>query len=368
MITTSTEPRNTASPEAADGPSAPGRVTIVDVAEHLGLSIATVSRAMNRRSGVAEQTVQRVEAAVRELGFSPRAAARQLQGVRSRSISLLFPADDASVEAYDLDFVLGAATATGERDYFFNLHLERLEPDDLLHMYRSGLVDGVVLLQVLLDDWRVDLLREHGLPFTTAGRTRDPDGTTFVDVDFDRAVTVAVEHLASLGHDVVGLLGRPSSQVRAGLGSAVRFETAFTAACERSGVVPVVAPSGMDRTSAAQALQRLFAHRPAPTALLTTHGQGTAAALRWARERELVVPQDLSVIAIGPDRLLELLDPVPSMVAFPASELGYRAASMLIERIESGRSGRPLAPEHLLLPVELTLRGTTAPPAGRNTR
>ncbi|MFP4310496.1 MAG: LacI family DNA-binding transcriptional regulator [Nitriliruptoraceae bacterium] len=337
------------------------------MAEHLGLSIATVSRAINRRPGVAERTIERVEAAVRELGFSPRLAARQLQGVQSRSISLLFPTDGASVEAYDLDFVLGAATATGERDYFFNLHLEQLGPDDLLRMYRSGLVDGVVLLQVTLEDWRVDLLQEHSLPFTMVGRTRDPEPTTYVDVDFDRAVGIAVDHLASLGHRTVGLLGRPSSQVRAGLGSAVRFETAFLAACDASDVVPLLVPSGLDRTSAAQALQRLHANDPAPTALITTHGQGTAAALRWARERGLGIPTDLSLIAIGTDRLLDLLDPVPSMVAFPASDLGYRAAAMLIERIEDGRSSGPLPPEHLLLPVELTLRGTTAPPAARST-
>lgn len=338
------------------------RVTIVDVAEHLGLSIATVSRAINRRPGVAAGTIERVDTAVRELGFSPRVAARQLQGVHSRAISLLFPADTTSVEAYDLDFVLGAATATGERDYFFNLHLELLSPDDLLAMYRSGLVDGVVLMQVQLDDWRAELLTEHGLPFTLVGRTRDARDCSYVDVDFDTAVTIAVDHLADIGHTTLGLLGRPASQVRAGLGSAVRFETSFLAACERRQVHPVVAASDLDRTSATQALRRVLRHQPSPTAVIATHAQGAAAIYRLAREDDRSIPEELSLIAIGTDRVLELLDPVPSTVSFPAADLGYRAASMLIERIEAARSGTPLEPEHLLLPAELTLRGTTCPP------
>lgn len=357
-VTTTPEPPGRA-PLTGNGAA---RVTIVDVAEHLGLSIATVSRAINRRPGVAARTIERVDAAVAELGFSPRIAARQLQGVHSRAISLLFPADSTSVEAYDLDFVLGAATATGERDHFFNLHLEQLGPDELLGMYRSGLVDGVVLMQVQLEDWRAELLTEHGLPFTLVGRTRDPDGMSFVDVDFDTAVTMAVDHLAAIGHTTIGLLGRPASQVRTGLGSAVRFESAFREATAARGLTPVVAASDLDRTSAVQALRRVLAHDPAPTAVIATHAQGAAATARLAREEGWTIPDRLSLIAIGTDRVLELLDPVPSTVSFPASDLGYRAASMLIERIEAERAGAPLAPEHLLLPAELTLRGTTGPP------
>ncbi|MCC5949260.1 MAG: LacI family DNA-binding transcriptional regulator [Nitriliruptoraceae bacterium] len=336
------------------------RPTIVDVAEYLGLSIATVSRAINDRPGVAASTRARVHEAVTELGFSPQISARRLQGRRARSISLLFPTESATVEAYDLDFVVGAAQATGERDFFFNLHLEQLGPEDLLTMYRSGLVDGVVLMQVGLRDWRAELLAEHGLPFAMIGRTEDPGGAAYIDFDFDGAITLAVEHLASLGHRRVGMVGRPPRQVRAQLGSAVRLETAFHHVCASAGLAATNVGSDLDRTSSYHAVERLL-DDSAPTAIVTTHAQAAAAAVRVARARGISIPEELSIVAIGVDRVLEFLDPAPSALVFPAADLGYRAAGLVIDLVDTDVATSP-TPQQLLLPAELTLRNTTANP------
>lgn len=351
---------------AHDGSMIDAMPTIIDVARVAGVSVSTVSRVLNGRSDVSEATRRSVQEAIDRLSFAPRATARRLVSRQSRALSLLFPATYASLSSFDLDFVLGAATATSERDYFFNMVTDALTDTHLLHMYRSGLVDGVILMQILLDDWRVQLLNEQRLPFVAIGRPADTNGLNYIDLDFEGGVTAMVDFLVSLGHRQIAAIGRPHAQVASGLGAAVRAQESFFQAAVRHGIAPIAIATDLNAAAMAQATYHLIDTHPELTAIVTTNGPATVGVLQALRERGRAVPGDISVIAISTDRVAELLTPALTNVRFPSADIGHQAASMLIRRLDERQTGLAARVEQILISPSITMRDTTAPPrAGR---
>jgi DNA-binding LacI/PurR family transcriptional regulator len=188
-------------------------VTIGDVAKAAGVSIPTVSRILNGKEYVADETRQRVHEAIRTLGYAPHTQARRLRGGASMTLALHHPIEsphDLS-NAIETSYFTGTAEAASEKEYFINFLVSQLTPEALLNMYRSNQIDGIILLQVRMDDWRVNLLRENNYPFVMIGRCADPQGLNFIDLYFEMAMLQAVEHLVEFGHRNIGFLTYPQS-------------------------------------------------------------------------------------------------------------------------------------------------------------
>src|SRR5579859_4216257 len=132
-------------------------VTIADVAKVAGVSITTVSRILNNNDHVTEETRERVNQAIVKLGFVPNIQAQRLRGGPSRTLALHHPVESPHLLTgiTEVHYITGAAAAAAEQDYFLNFLLSQLNPVAMLNMYRSNQVDGMILLQVSLDDWRV---------------------------------------------------------------------------------------------------------------------------------------------------------------------------------------------------------------------
>src|SRR5690606_20575670 len=160
-------------------------VTIADVAKAAGVSVPTVSRILNNKEYVADETRQRVHEAIRTLGYTPHTQARRLRGGATMTLALHhpieYPRDLSSV--IETSYFTGTAEAASEKEYFINFLVSRLTPEALLNMYRSNQIDGIILLQVRMDDWRVNLLRDNNYPFVMIGRCSELQGLTFIDLD-----------------------------------------------------------------------------------------------------------------------------------------------------------------------------------------
>ncbi|MBK8021797.1 MAG: LacI family DNA-binding transcriptional regulator [Chloroflexi bacterium] len=184
--------------------------TIADVAKRAGVSISTVSRILNGKQDVAAATRERVKQVIDELGYTPHAQARSLRAGKTHSIAMVFPQKNPATTPFnplDLEFMVGSATAAGERSFFFNLVTAHLNKRALLEMVRSAQVDGAILMQIHVQDWRVELLREKGFPFVMIGHAAENTGISFVDLDFEMAAQVAFEHLIGLGHRQIAFWG-----------------------------------------------------------------------------------------------------------------------------------------------------------------
>jgi DNA-binding LacI/PurR family transcriptional regulator len=200
---------------------------MADIARHAGVSLSTVSYALSGKRAISEPTRRRVFAAMSALDFHPHASGRALASRRTRAIALLFPALAKGLSEMRLEFVTSAAEAAAERGYSFLLSTSPADDADVLRLLRSGLVDGLILMEIKLRDSRVDLLRDRGYPFALIGHCERNDGLSFVDLDFADAIERAVRHLAELGHRRIAFVNAASGLLDVGYGPTARSLAGF---------------------------------------------------------------------------------------------------------------------------------------------
>ncbi len=334
-------------------------ITIADVAREAGVSIPTVSRIVNNKPYVAEETKARVLAVIERMGFTPHAQAQRLRAGKTRNIALLFPLksmNDHSYNALETDFILGAAAAAGDENFFFNLHTLTPSEHNLLGLFRGNQVDGVVLMQVHLHDWRVDLLRSKGYPFVMIGHSADNQSISFIDLDFAAAVERAFDHLIEAGHRDIGFLALPAELRARGYGPAVRGWGGYQKSLETHSIAQHFREVSYAGQNMFDATLELLSEAPNLTAIVTTH---ELAALRIIQALSLLgrgVPDDFSVVPLMTERIAQLCSPPMTHMEFPAYQMGYRSVNMLVRQI----AGELAEPEQVLISPSLIVGNSTA--------
>ena len=329
--------------------------TIVDVSVASGVSVATVSRILNDKPDVAEATRTRVLQVMDEIGFAPQSAWQQIRSGRTGLIAMHFP-QDFNPPAHDV--IMTAALGVEEAGYSINIITRSLTDSELLAIFRSRQADGIILLEVLTDDRRAKLLRDHGYPFVMIGHREDSTGMSFVDVDVEHGVGIAMDHLAGLGHRRIGFLGLDPAVGRKRYGYATWTHEAYERACQRLGLDAVSSVGGLTADDMAEAAGRLFDEHPDVTACVAFQGQSVIGALKAVRARGLRVPEGLSIVGMVSEPMAEMASPPLTTVSFPADEMGRTGARLLLDRI----GGTDPAAEHVFVKPELTVRGSSAPP------
>lgn len=330
-------------------------ITIADIARAAGVSVSTVSRILNNKPDVAEETRRRVQAVIQDLGFTPHAQAQRLAAGRSHTIALLFP--NAQLSLMREEFILGAAKAASDASYTFYLMTSDLTHRQLTALHHSALTDGVILMEIHLHDWRVNYLKRLNFPFVMIGRCANNTGVSFIDMDFERAIAQAMEHLAGLGHRRVALLAFPDDAYKRGYGPAVRSRNSYEQTCKRLGLPVIIATANDTQAQLAEATNTLLDHYPDLTAIVSMHGDTTVAVYRALEARNLRIPEDVSVIAFITRRTAELFTPPLASIDFPAYDFGYQAGRMLVAQLQG--SGNV---EHILPPPQLITRRSIAAP------
>ncbi|WP_149202658.1 LacI family DNA-binding transcriptional regulator [Actinotalea subterranea] len=335
--------------------------TMQDVARRAGVSVSTVSYALSGARPVSAPTKARVEQAMSELGFRPNAFARGLASRRSRTIALIFPATEAGISGTVAEFVSSAAGTARSHGYHLVLWpFAAHEAEEIRDLVHQGMADGVLLMEVCLQDDRVEALHAAGVPFTMIGRTEHVEGLTFVDIDFDATVRQAVAHLVDLGHRRIGFLNHSATSHAAGYAPTLRAERAFGEAMRERGLEAHAVLCDENPAAGRRAMTELLERDPAMTAVLTMNEMATFGAAVELQARGLRVPADVSVLSIATSPGVGALSnpPLTTMHA-PGSELGRLAVLSLIHLIEEP-DGHP--PEPSLLVCDLEPGGTTAPP------
>jgi DNA-binding LacI/PurR family transcriptional regulator len=204
-----------------------------------------VSRVLNDKPDASGESRQKVEEAVRKLGYARSSQWHQITTGKSRVISLHVPNANPNTGQVYPDFITGATTACEERDYRLHLMTRSLDENFLLDLYRSNKSDGTILMKVQLEDWRVEFLREHHLPFVMVGHTERNEGASFVDFDFESAVRLGLEHLVGLGHRNIGYVSAmPPNREGAEFVSNYLSAAWYSAALIRGGSELPACPSG----------------------------------------------------------------------------------------------------------------------------
>ena len=163
-------------------------VTLSDVAKVAGVSAKTVSRAINGDREISDATRDNILRIVAELDYVPHAHARRLASGKTRSIALHYPLARPELfsERLEMSFVSGIAVGAALEDYYFTLFTSELSPAALRAICKGSIADGLILMQVALEDWRVPILGELDFPFAMIGRCRDNTGINLIDFDFEK--------------------------------------------------------------------------------------------------------------------------------------------------------------------------------------
>jgi DNA-binding LacI/PurR family transcriptional regulator len=326
-------------------------VTIADVARLAGVSVSTVSRILNDKPDVAKATRERVKQVIDQLGYSPHALAQRLGGRRSRSIALIFPLTDRIDRGEVATFIVQTSFVAERENYLFSLVAAPATEQRLLNLYRSAQVEGVILMEVHMNDWRVELLRQQDYPFVMIGRCADNTGLRFVDLDFEEAIVVAADHLVNLGHKRIAFLNSGLLR-RAGYGPAVRAYLGYERACEKhqAELLNLEVETLPEITSA-------MVEATVSAVIIAVHTISIPELMRAIWQQGYLIPEDLSIVCLQADEIAKNLVRPMTSVSFDVRSAASQAAKMLIDELE----GRSLDIEQLVLPPQLIVRESTMP-------
>src|SRR6185369_2174834 len=239
------------------------------LADQLGMSKTTVSRALNGYPEVSEVTRERVLKAAREAGYQANPMARSLAVGRSNVLGIIYPLLPADLgDAMFLSVVGGMSEALEARA--MNLIIAPVSPANEMPSYeqmvRGKRVDGLVVSRTLVHDERIAYLSRAGFPFIAHGRTSLDAPYAWFDYDNEAGIRMAVERLLSLGHQRIAMVSAPLQMNFAAQRSA-SFLAALAAAglsCDPRWLVE----DSIDRRSGYAAVQQLLACSPRPTAII----------------------------------------------------------------------------------------------------
>lgn len=334
------------------------RATIADVAAHAGVTKSTVSHALSGKRPVSAETRARIEQAIQTLGYHPHPVAQRLATGHGRAIGFVYPLYGPEFSGLEMKFIAGAASVVNQANYAFIL----LTPpdrrgDNLMRFVHSGLLDGVILMQVRLHDVRVEALQKTDMPFVLIGRCQDNAGLTFIDLDIDLALDRCVGYLAELGHRHLAYLHLDDPE----LGFSARATQAYAAACRARGLTAEMAACALAADSGADVTAELLARRPEISALIVWNDLAAWGAIQMARRLGRRVPEDLSVICFDRTTIANVMSLQPTAIDIRPREMAAEAARLLLAQLE----GDGQAPAQILLEPQLLVGETTAPPPRR---
>lgn len=333
-------------------------MNIGEIAKRANVSRSTVSYALSGKRPVSEQTRQKIQRVIAELGYRPNASARALANGRTRTLGVVFPPAGAHYTGMQLDFLGSLVEAAASVDYDVLMSASAMDGEQSFQrLLGERRVDGAILMEIRLADDRVDHLTEAGIPFVTIGRTGTPENTSWVAVDHGALVAACVDHLADLGHRRIALINRPDRLLRIGYESARRGVDGFHSAIAARGLSGRHYPCGDDAASGEACVEQMLRDDPATTALVTLNEAALGGLYRGLASAGRTVPRDFSVTGVALAHWAETVTPQLTSADVPATQLGQLAVELLVERLTDPDE----PPRHHLLAPPISLRASTGP-------
>ncbi|ANZ41183.1 LacI family transcriptional regulator [Lentzea guizhouensis] len=336
-------------------------VTIADVARHAGVSSSTVSYVLSGKRAISEETRNRVRNAVQQLGYHPHAGARALAARRSHIIALMVPLRTDVYVPVMMEIAIAVTVAARQHGYDVLLITNDEGPDGVRRIGASGLADGVIVMDVEMDDERIPVLRAQGTQATLMGLPADTRGLSCVDHDFVAAGAQCADHLADLGHREIAFIGYGSGVYHRHAAYAERTLAGFRDRAEQRGVRFLHRSCEGTYESTAGTLARILADRPATTGFVVQNEGAIGPLLTLLRTSGRTVPEDASVIALCQDQLAEQFAPRLTAVTGSAQELGRVAVEQVMRRLSAVNDGGRPVDDMVLLTPTLTVRESTGP-------
>lgn len=335
------------------------KVTLKEVAEKSGMSVTTVSRALNGFDDVAADTRAFIQATADQLGYTPNLNARRLKMQRAEALGFVLPGESLQFsDPFFSELFFGII----EKCSSYGLELNVTTPNSAenaeaiyLKYMRSRRVDGFILVRTELDDPRIKLLRAQNFPFVCFGRTAVNNNFAFVDEDGAHGIRQAVDHLFALGHRRIAYIGEPRNLFKSHQ-RALGYVNGL-AAHNLPLDLSLMYEGNFRQRSGREGAQQLLALPNPPTAIVTANDLIAIGAINAVEEHGLEVGRDVSVTGFDNIRLAEYVSPSLTTLHQPAYDMG----AQLCEHLVSVINGQTESPPQTVLKPTLIARNSTGP-------
>jgi LacI family transcriptional regulator len=323
-----------------------------DVAKAAGVSIMTVSRALNGNPNVTDQTRQRVFAAIEKLRYHRNELARSLRDKRTRQIGILVP------NLFD-PFFANCAHAVGivakQHNYSVNIATTNDEPDDEFDeanrmLYRN--VEGVVVIPAapIRGASKLHSPEFGNLRIVSMDRPLDGNRYDSVLVQNRNGGQLGTGHLIALGHKRIAFIS-----LDANIYTMRMRQQGYREAMTDAGLTPDVRTVSYSFETSISTLRKLIAVKRPPTALFCANNLITQHVLRSLQILKMRTPKSVALVGFDDFETADLLQPGITVVRQPVESMGRIAAEVLFARLGEGEHGPP---RRIVLPVELVVRGS----------
>lgn len=320
------------------------RITIHEIARLAGVSIGTVSRALNNRPGISRETRDNILDLVHRMGYVPDAGARRLAQGRQQLIGVA-PFSEITVRSPYHSYLLDAIQETVYRKGYV---ARVLEPQIDEPAFRD--FAGFILPGLLLDDVRLPNLLKSKLPTVVINRV---NGAAWLDIDNAGGMRQVVQHLVQLGHrEIIHLTGSPISQ------TAQERLLAYQQTMHQAGLATTssaILDGAFTDLGAYRAVRQAYEKGQRFSAIVSASDDMAVGAILALRDLGLQIPRDVSVTGFDDLPLARYADPPLTTVRQPIHEVGQTCAEILLTLIE-GRK-----PKSVVFPTELVVRGSSGP-------
>ena len=334
------------------GPAVMGnrRATIAEVATVAGVSRTTVSHVLSGNRPVAQATRERVEGAIKELGFRPNGLARSLRVRRSDTVALIIP--DITNPYYPV-LSRGLDDALSERHRTLICNTDAVRPRELDFVADAfdRHVDGIVVVAFQIDASDLQEILGSGLPIVSLGSGIDDPRVDIVLTDDEHGAFEAARFLIRRGHHRIGI-------VRGAEGPGLTRSAGYRRALDDAGIASDPALTSIadwTRRGGQEAMRQLLALKDRPTAVICANDLMAIGAMDAARASGLSIPDDLALVGYDDIEAATLVSPPLTTVVNPAYEAGQAAGRLLLDRMTGQYTGER---REVVLRARLVERGS----------
>jgi LacI family transcriptional regulator len=337
-------------------------VTLKQIAEQVGKSVTTVSRALAGYDDVSEATRRRIKQVALDLGYEPNVAARQLQKQRTDTLALILPTYGPRFsDPFFSEFLAGVGNESARHG--FDLLVSTRAPGDeereaYRKIVRSRRVDGFIIVRARRQDERIALLRQHHFAFAVFGRIEGDNDFPLVDEDSQSGLRAVVDHLVDLGHTRLACLAAPST-----LTFGHYHLKGFLEGLEANHIPidqTLIVEGDLTQRSGRAVGGHLLDRPNPPTAIVACNDLMALGVMSAAQARGLVVGRDVSITGFDDVPLAEHAHPPLTTLHQPIYRIGTLVCRMLIRIIQ----GETLTEQQMILQPSLIIRQSTGPRVG----
>jgi LacI family transcriptional regulator len=331
-------------------------VSIRDISKHVGLSVSTVSKALNGYTDIAAETRATVLKATRDLGYHPNTVARNLRRQRTEKIGVVYPAHAFESEVM-MGFFRGVVLAAEGHGYNLTLYTApAADSEALRQICRSREIDGMILMGTSIAgvlQASVKLLQQEKTPFIVLGHPVSTKNVPFIASDNKAGIQSLMKHLLGQGHKRIAYIARSDDPEN----NAARF-SAYKQALKKAKIpfrTEYVVEAPFAPYSGMSAMKLLLELPKPPSAVVAFNDHIAIDACRAALERGRKVPEDIAIAGYGNIPSALITTPAITTVAMPLREMGEAAFENLLTMIETGE-----APPSKVFPTHLAVRASSS--------